>query len=123
MDLWDSSLKPRKQLMKTKEPTGKAKLNLTIDLYLRNLTIFKAHCLCELGACLKVFGDRWFCQSFQDRKLILIFLIILAVFTTIAHPVSTNADHIKYISRCMKGKRIYVYNLMNFVSFCQWYGH
>lgn len=109
--------------MKTKEPTGKAKLNLTIDLYLRNLTIFKAHCLCELGACLKVFGDRWFCQSFQDRKLILIFLIILAVFTTIAHPVSTNADHIKYISRCMKGKRIYVYNLMNFVSFCQWYGH
>lgn len=124
---WLAGLKSEtKQHVKAKEPTGKAKLNLTIDLYLWNLIIFKAHCPRDLGACLKVFEisrllfPRKLCQG---RNLIYNFLIILAVFTAIAHPVSTNGDHIKYTSRYMKEKRIYLYNLTNFVSFCQFCGH
>lgn len=40
-----------------------------------------------------------------------------------AIPVSSNADDIKCMFRCTKGKRIYLYNLMSFASFCQFYGH
>lgn len=68
------------------------------------------------------YPDMFLRQICQDRNLIYDFLIILAVFTTIAYPVSTNGDHIKGICRYVKEKRIYLYNLTNFVSCCQFYG-
>lgn len=76
--------------------------------------------------CLKVFEISrlvFLRKLCQDRNIMYNFLIILAVFTTIAHPVSTSGDHIKYVCRYMREKRIYLYNLTSFVSFCQFYGY